>query len=111
LHLLLLLKIAESITYPVGRIFESQKEALRGAFYVCGDGGFESITLRAMRLYLSGSNNRTKFSAELRVLSTLKDNRKISKTCCVGRSINCDTLISLYSSFSLNVNRLRQALW
>jgi hypothetical protein len=46
------LKIAESITYPVGRIFESQKEALRGAFYVCGDGGVESITLRAMRLGL-----------------------------------------------------------
>jgi hypothetical protein len=78
---------------------KSQIEALRGAFYVCGDGGFESI-LRAKRLYLSGSNHRNKFSAELRVLSTLKDNRKISKTCCVGWSINFDTLISLYSSFS-----------
>jgi hypothetical protein len=51
------------------QIRECRKEALRGAFYVCGNGGFESITLRAMRLYLSGSNHRTKFSAEIRVLS------------------------------------------
>ena len=48
---------------------KSQIEALRRTFHVCGDGGFESITLRAMRLYLSGSNHRTKFSAEIRVLS------------------------------------------